>query len=195
MAADGSNPGTAQFPVRVTRSARRRRTVSARFDAGTLVVSIPAGFTPAQEREWVEKMRGRMLRRGSGTRASDASLARRAAELSRDYLGGRAVPVSVRWVDNQASRWGSATPAHGTIRISRAVAAMPAYVRDYVLLHELAHLIEPGHTPRFWGLLGRYERLERARGYLAGYAAARGLPDAGDDADDSGEDAGDDADV
>ena len=102
-------------------------------------------------------------------------VARRAAELSRDYLGGRAVPVSVRWVDNQASRWGSATPAHGTIRISRAVAAMPAYVRDYVLLHELAHLIEPGHTPRFWGLLGRYERLERARGYLAGYAAARGI--------------------
>ena len=86
--------------------------------------------------------------------------------------------------DNQSTRWGSATPAHGTIRIARQVAGMPDYVRDYVLLHELAHLIEPGHGPRFWALLAGYDRLERARGYLDGYAAARVLtaPQEGPDA-------------
>lgn len=173
--------GRGNFPVRVRRSARRHRTVSARFDAGTLVVHIPAGFTAAQEREWVERMRLRMARRGTGAQASDAHLANRARELSRDHLGGQALPVSVRWVDNQTTRWGSATPAHGTIRISRAVAAMPAYVQDYVLLHELAHLVEAGHTARFWELLAAYPQLDRARGYLEGYAAARGLPpDEGD---------------
>lgn len=172
------------FPVVVKRSARRRRTVSARLDAGTLVVHVPGWFTAGQEQEWVATMQDRMLRRGTGARASDAALASRARELSRTYLGGRAVPVSVRWVDNQNTRWGSATPAHGTIRVSRAVAAMPAYVRDYVLLHELAHLIEPGHTQRFWRLLADYPALERARGYLAGYAAGRGQPSAGDETDD-----------
>lgn len=196
MAADGDAAGepdaklaeqtgsAGDFPVVVKRSARRRRTVSARFEHGSLVVHVPGWFGPEQEREWVEKMRARFARRTSGPRASDAGLAARARELSRDYLGGRAVPSSVRWVDNQTTRWGSATPAHGTIRISRSVAAMPGYVRDYVLLHELAHLVEPGHNPRFWGLLAGYPSLDRARGYLEGYAAARGLPAAPGDGPD-----------
>ena len=69
----------------------------------------------------------------------------RAAHLSAAYLGGRAQPASVRWVSNQESRWGSCTPAEGSIRISDKVRGMPGWVLDYVLLHELAHLIEPGH--------------------------------------------------
>jgi hypothetical protein len=54
---------------------------------------------------------------------------------------------------------------------------MPGYVVDYVLLHELAHLLVPDHGPRFWALLEAYPRTERARGYLEGVAAAARLPD------------------
>jgi len=39
-------------------------------------------------------------------------------------------------------------------------------------VHELAHLLVPGHGPDFWELVGRYPRSERARGYLEGIAAA-----------------------
>jgi len=46
----------------------------------------------------------------------------------------------VRWVDNQRSRWGSCTPADRTIRLSRRLQDMPAWVIDYVLVHELVHL-------------------------------------------------------
>jgi len=49
---------------------------------------------------------------------------------------------------------------------------MPSYVIDYVLLHELAHLLVPGHGPDFWAALADYPRLERARGFLDGWAAA-----------------------
>jgi predicted metal-dependent hydrolase len=49
---------------------------------------------------------------------------------------------------------------------------MPDYVVDYVLLHELAHLIEPGHGPAFSALMAGYERLERAEGYLDGVTHA-----------------------
>ena len=52
---------------------------------------------------------------------------------------------------------------------------MPGWVVDYVLLHELAHLLEPSHNARFWSLLEAYPRLERARGYLEGVAAAAEL--------------------
>ena len=81
----------------------------------------------------------------------------------------------MRWAGNQRLRWGSTTPADGTIRISTRVRGMPGWVLDYVLLHELAHLIEPGHGPAFWALLEAYPRTERARGYLEGVAAAHDL--------------------
>jgi hypothetical protein len=53
---------------------------------------------------------------------------------------------------------------------------MPEYVIDYVLLHELAHLLVPDHGPRFWALLQTFPRTERARGYLEGVVAAARLP-------------------
>lgn len=162
--------------VEVRRSARRRRTVSAYLEAGRVIVLIPARFTKAQEREWTEKMVQRVLAQPSRRRPSgDAGLARRAAELSARYLDGRAVPSSVRWVGNMRTRWASCTPADGTIRMSERLQQMPAWVQDYVLLHELAHLIEGGHGPAFWALLTSYPKTERARGYLDGVAAAANL--------------------
>jgi predicted metal-dependent hydrolase len=115
-------------------------------------------------------------------RPADSELLTRARELSRRYLDGRADPVSVAWVSNQKHRWGSCTPADRTIRLSTRLQGMPGWVIDYVLLHELAHLIEQGHGPRFWALLEGYTRTERARGYLDGFAAARDLQIGEDDA-------------
>lgn len=181
-------------PVEVRRSARRTRTVSAAWRNGTLVVSIPARFTRAQEAHWVATMIARLERRPLAGRAappvsSDADLMRRAEDLSRRYLGGRARPVSVRWVRNQNSRWGSATPARATIRLSDKLQGMPDWVVDYVLLHELAHLIVPSHGPAFWRLLEAYPRTETAKAYLSGaaFASSRGLK--GDFGDSNGPDA------
>ena len=43
---------------------------------------------------------------------------------------------------------------------------MPEWVRRYVLIHEMAHLIEPNHSRAFWDIVSRYKLTERARGYL-----------------------------
>lgn len=169
--------------IEVRRSARRRRTVSAYRDGERVVVLIPARFSKAEEREWVARMVARVLATPT-RRRGDAELARRAAELSNRYLDGLARPASVQWVAVMRTRWASCTPSDRTIRLSRALREMPAWVQDYVLLHELAHLLETGHGPRFWRLLGRYPRTERARGYLDGVSAAAHLPIKDDLADD-----------
>ena len=106
-------------------------------------------------------------------RPSDDQLAERAAELSA-ALPRRPRPAhsASAGSTNQNSRWGSCTPSDGTIRISARVKGMPSYVLDYVILHELAHLLAPGHGRDFWRLLESYPRTERARGYLEGVAAA-----------------------
>ena len=161
--------------VEVRRSARRRRTVSAyRSEDGTVVVLLPARMSRAEEQEWVQVMLARLQRSERRRRPSDADLMRRAAQLSERYLEGLARPATVRWVDNQEQRWGSCTPADGSIRLSARLKGMPAWVVDYVLLHELAHLLEAGHTPTFWRLVERYPRAERARGFLEGVALASG---------------------
>jgi predicted metal-dependent hydrolase len=162
--------------VEVRRSARRRRTVSAyRAEDGTVVVLLPARMSRAEEQEWVEVMLARVQRSEKRRRPSDTDLERRAALLSERYLEGLARPRSVRWVANQQQRWGSCTPADSSIRLSSRLQGMPAWVVDYVLLHELAHLLESGHTPTFWRLVERYPRAERARGFLEGLALASGV--------------------
>ncbi|URM89702.1 M48 family metallopeptidase [Streptomyces sp. MRC013] len=157
--------------VEVRRSSRRRRTVSAYREGDRVVVLIPARMPETEERRWVDVMLDKLAAQESRRRPGDSELAARAERLSAQYLGGRARPASVRWVTNQNTRWGSCTPAEGSIRLSHRLQGMPEYVVDYVLLHELAHLLVPGHGPRFWRLLEPYPRTERARGYLEGAAA------------------------
>ena len=158
--------------IEVRRSARRRRTVSAYRDGERTIVLLPARLTKKQEREWVAAMVEQLDERDRRTRPGDAELMERAEELSGRYLGGRAVPASVRWVSNQREQWGSCTPTDRTIRLSDRLLGMPTWVVDYVLLHELAHLIVPSHGPDFWALLKGFTRLERARGFLEGLTAA-----------------------
>lgn len=163
---------TVEPAVEVRRSRRRTRTVSAYRDGETIVVMIPARMTRAEEKEWVTTMVERVTKAERRRRPTDADLEQRAERLSRKYLDGLATPTSVRWVANQRARWGSCTPADGTIRLSERLQGMPAYVIDYVLLHELVHLLVPGHDEDFWGWLERYDLTERARGFLEGISAA-----------------------
>lgn len=165
--------------VLVRRSARRRRTVSIARREGDLVIAIPATFSARQEREWVTRMVDQLQRkeaRSAPVRRSDAALLAMAHEVSEAHLGGRARPVSVTWSTRQNHRWGSCTPAEGSIRLSHQLQGMPDFVVRAVMMHELVHLLVPGHGPEFKALMAAYPQAEKAQGFLDGVSWAKDLP-------------------
>ena len=154
--------------VEIRRSARRTRTVRAYREGDKTIVLVPARLSKAEEERHVRSLVARLERREKSVRPSDDELLERSAALSRTWLGGRAVPQSVRWVTNQNTRWGSCTSVDCSIRLSHRLQGMPTFVVDYVLLHELAHLIEANHSPAFWALVDAFPEADRAKAFLEG---------------------------
>ena len=152
--------------IKIVRSNNRVKTVSAREVDGVFVVQAPAHMSDAELDAVVQKLVQRWQRSQDRRALSDEDLERRARDLNRQYFGGKLRWKSIRWVENQEKRHGSCTPSRGTIRISHRLGKMPAFVLDYVLVHELAHLLEANHGPGFWRLVNQFPRSERARGYL-----------------------------
>jgi len=177
---------SADQPLEVRRSARRKRTVTVFRERGRLVALVPQRLTRAQEAELLEPLVQRFLRREAraGSRLGDADLALRAGQLHARYLQphvGLPLPeMRVRWVDNQVRRWGSCSHATGEIRLSSRLRTMPGWVLDYVLLHELTHLFQPDHSAEFHRLMDAYPRQAEAKAYLRGYQHAVEAEDGSD---------------
>ncbi len=147
--------------VEVKRSTRRHKTVEARLVDGTLRVAIPSWMTSDEEAHWVEIMQQKFSRKAG---AAEIDLAPRADALAGRF--GLPAPAAITWSTRQNTRWGSCSVDTGRIRISDRLANFPEWVIDYVIVHELAHLVESGHNQSFWDLVNRYPLAERARGYL-----------------------------
>lgn len=159
--------------VEIRASARRRRTVTAYREGDRTIVLVPARMSVRERERHAAELVERLRKRESRGRRSDDDLVKRAGQLSRKYLDGKAKPTSVRWVGNQRTRWGSCTPVDGTIRLSDRMRGMPGYVVDAVLLHELAHLVHADHSPEFYALITPFPDHERAQAYLEGAAYAQ----------------------
>lgn len=152
--------------IEVRRSTRRKKTISAEIVGDALVVSIPQRMSRADEQEWVQRMAGRMSERKRRDRLNaDGALEHRAEQLADLYVD-RTRPSEISWITTQRSRWGYCSPDEKAIRLSLALSDYPNWVRDYVIVHELAHLLVPDHSDAFWDLVNRYPLTERARGFL-----------------------------
>ena len=147
--------------IELVRGTRRRKYVEAVLVGDRLRVSFPRWMSLAEAQESAEELAERMRRRVD---TSCIDVATRARKIARQY--GLPRPKTVRWADNMSQRWGSCTPDDGAIRVSSRLAAYPAWVLDYVLVHELAHLRVAHHGPEHEELVDRYPYAERARGFL-----------------------------
>ena len=120
-----------------------------RFDQRFLVPASLARQKKGVMREWyIARARERILPR----------VVKQARELGVSF--GRA-----RIVDNRY-QWGSCT-VRDNINLNWRLIKAPIFVIDYVIAHELAHLLEPNHTLRFWNIVKtQIPTVERARGWL-----------------------------
>jgi Protein of unknown function DUF45 len=162
--------------VEVRISKRRKKTSEAKWVGGRIVVSLPAHLDGESRQKTIDWLVERLLTRHrlqSGL--DDDGLLARAIELSDRYLVG-ARPVSVRWVTNQTARWGSCSYYSGHIRLSHRLRAVPEWVLDSVLVHEVAHLTHADHSPAFHKLAGAYPRHKEAGVFLAGYGLGLSNP-------------------
>ncbi|MEM7134110.1 MAG: M48 family metallopeptidase [Chloroflexota bacterium] len=152
--------------IKIVRSTKRKRTIQARQRQGVIEILAPAAMSDEELQPHIDSLTRRLNNRVEANSLSDEELAERAKEINEEYFDGQLTWKSIRWVSNQNRRFGSCTPSKGTIRLSHRLAKMPQFVIDYVIVHELAHLLEANHGPKFWQLVSRYEKSERARGYL-----------------------------
>ena len=157
--------------VRVIKSSRRRRSISAYREHGAIVIQVPAHLSNSKIQEVIPEMVEKILSREAREKMSDEALFDRSLELLARYLPEfRVKPVSVLW-RSMNERWGSCTTLDRTIRISDRLNGAPDYVVDYLLVHELIHLEIADHGPDFESLLSRFERADLASAYLEGYEA------------------------
>ena len=106
-----------------------------------------AGGTPAPNRATFERLLADRYRR-EVERALPAVVA---------SLEGRMGVHAARWqVRGMKTRWGSCTPGTRAIRINARLAAYPPACLEFVVAHELCHLLEPSHNARFHALLDRF---------------------------------------
>ena len=154
------------FLVEVRRSSKRRKTIEAYRKGDTIIVAIPARMSKREEERVVAEMVSKLGK--DDLRLTSTELMARALELNSLYLGNKATPITVEWSSRMERIWGSCTIEERAIRLSNRLDDAPRYALDYILLHELVHLIVAGHGPDFKALLAVYPELERAEGYLEG---------------------------
>jgi hypothetical protein len=162
-------PESPQGPeVEVRTSRRRRKTATAYWHNGRIVVVLPAHVRGRDRDEMIEWLVGRVKTKRPGLAATESDLELRAGTLADRYVEG-VRPSSIRWVTNQSKRWGSCSFESGEIRLSHRLQSVPEWVLDAIVVHELAHLVHPDHSPAFHALADRYPRAKEAALFLEGF--------------------------
>lgn len=152
--------------IEIIRSKRRKSTIQAKIIKEKLCIYLPSGMTTSEENKWIEKMiKWNEHRKKQKQLNSDKLLLNRAQYLNKIYFND-SLDFSIKFVTNQKNRFGSCTIITKSIRISDRLIKMPQWVQDYVIIHELAHILYPNHSNKFWEKVNQFKYAERARGYL-----------------------------
>ena len=155
------------YEIKIIRSDNRRRTISARLVENTMFVHAPGSISDAELKKIIDRLKKRLHRRKIKNELDKTQgLTIAADRLNKEYFNSKLKIISITYSANQNTIFGCCNYRTKEIRISHQLIQMPYWVKDYVIVHEMAHLIEPNHSKAFWDIVYRYRLAERARGYL-----------------------------
>ena len=158
--------------TKILRSKKRKRSVSARMVKDILVVRVPEHIAEDRLQKVISELKAKIARKQLREELNkDQNLLRRAKEINQQYFDNKLHINSIQYVTSQNSKFACCNYRTGFIRISHRISTMPQWVKDYVIVHELAHLVAPNHSQAFWEVVNRYKFSERARGYLLAVGA------------------------
>ncbi len=158
--------------VWLTRKAIKNMHLRVKPPDGRIEVSAPLrlplaairGFV-GEKRDWIERQQQAIAAspRGEAAVATPEEVAQWCAVVQacvppliaawEPIMGVKAGKIAYR---NMTSRWGSCQPATGRICINVRLALYPPECLEYVVVHELCHLLERGHGPRFHALMDHF---------------------------------------
>ena len=116
----------------------------AKIKDGAISIRLAEGLSAAEEREHISMLVGRCL-----GKKKQPELDKMARDLNEKHFGKEIKRVRLK---NTKTRWGSCSKA-GNINLSTRLLFAPRDVVEYVIVHELAHLVEMNHSQRFWNLV------------------------------------------
>jgi predicted metal-dependent hydrolase len=131
-------------------------------------MSVPLGYSEAKvlellesKRDWIDKAVSKVKKRAEATPTKHDPVMLRAwieefkpaFEKWEQRMGLRAAKVSFKMM---SSRWGSCRASTRSLTFNLMLAYKPQECVEYVIIHELAHIVHPNHSPQFWDLVGRY---------------------------------------
>ena len=149
------------------RTNSRARRFTFRSMGEGLICTAPVYFRKADLLRAIEELRPRlktMIQRAEERRATHRQLTPQEIELLRRqakqvlfprlqvFAAARGLHYQKVSIRKSRTRWGSCS-SKGNISLSLYLMLLPPYLQDYVMQHELTHLVEMNHSPRFWALL------------------------------------------
>ncbi len=137
--------GERQYTLRITED--KRRTHTARLQGNTILLCLREEAPPVERAKAVQTLLSRIL-------AADfrEEIEQRVHRLNRQTVNRPIRRIALKY---NTTNWGSCS-GDGNINLSTRLLFAPAHVQDYVILHELVHLVEPNHSDRFWATLAHY---------------------------------------
>ena len=131
-------------------------------------VNAPAGIPQEKLQKIIDRFKTSFEKRKlkQELNKTTETLQETAQQLNRQYFSGKLEIKSIEYSVNQDRIFGICNHRTKNIKISYRLKEMPDWVRNYVIMHELAHIIEPNHGENFWNLVYQYKLTERAKGYL-----------------------------
>jgi hypothetical protein len=167
----GNHPTLTVDGVTVTLEVERKRVrnVNARLSGLHLRVSAPPTMPARELEKVVTELARTLLRRRRGRELNQAGDLLEAARRVADRFPEPPEVREISFSTTQCARWGSYSAASGAIRVHAALAAMPRWVCESVIAHELTHAVHRDHSAAFWTLLRSVcPDVDRARAFLAG---------------------------